>query len=76
MAVTSPTAVAGAGRPLDPHSLGNRHAVHILETPGMFICPAVGYPDEEQGLRGPHFSSLVSKGKFQWKPVLQVLKHQ
>lgn len=47
----------------------------LPKTPGVFIFLAVGYPDEEQGLRGPYASSLVSKGKFQWKPVLQVPKH-
>lgn len=48
----------------------------LPEIPGMFIFPAVGYADEEQGLRGTHASSLVAKGKFQWKPVLQVPKHR
>lgn len=37
----------------------------LPDTPGVFIFLAVGYPEEEQGLRGPHVSSLVSKGKFQ-----------
>ena len=55
----------GHAAPHSPSAWETAALFALPKTLVLFIFPAVGCTDEEQGLQAPGVSSLVSKGKFQ-----------